>query len=485
MTRRLPNANDISVAGAILTQAMTMRSSGALTTPFGSTTGNELAGAAAEIAGSLLQRYPGADAPLIIVMAGDPWTVAALLAADLVGRTAVLLHPSTTAEEIGLASVASRAELLLQYVGAQIRLEVHGASMHTRNGLSWTDLSTDVDPKTHGQNHRNVAAGFLCHQTSGTMGSSKLALRTRFAVLTEMETLRHILTMTEQDVVLCGSAVSHSYGCVGGMLTPLLAGASVRIVRTSEEARAAIVESEPSIVFGLGPMYAQLANGSSDLSQSLRKVRFAFSAGAPLADGLYERFEAQFGVPIRQDYGTSETGTISLDLGEIPRPDSVGEPLPHVDVRLRPPETIPMEPGERGEIVVRSPALAMGYLMGGELVPCVDEWGWYATQDAGSRMDHRLHIHRRLRALPSINGESVSLDSVEKAIAAMPGVLEAVVTPESKLGRTILAAIVATADLTADEIRVWCSQRLPKNWTPDRIVMCERLPRSPAGKILK
>jgi acyl-CoA synthetase (AMP-forming)/AMP-acid ligase II len=484
MTDRLLQWRDSPVASAILSRAATSSSRAVLNTSFGQFTGDKLCTSVTDIADSLRSLHLDTDAPLIIVMAGDPWTVAALLAADLVGRTAVLLRAPSTGAEIRSAVTASGAELLLQFAEAQIHEAEDGSSSDIRHGLSWKHLRVNTKFATTARLSRRARDGFVCHQTSGTAGSSRLALRTGSSVLTEMEMIRRVLTMTDQDRVLCGSAVSHSYGCIGGLLAPLLAGAAVTIARNTEEARVAVAELGPTIIFGLGPMYGRLADSASSLSHDLANVRFAFSAGAPLGAGLFERFRERFGTPIRQDYGTTETGTISLDLKDEPRPDSVGFPLPHVEVRLRPPEAIPLKPGEEGEILVRSPALALGYLVDGKLVPCVDEEGWYSTQDAGSWVDHRLLLHRRLRALPSVNGESIDLDAVESVIGSMPGVVEVVVRADAQQGRIELVAIVATRVYAVDEIRLWCAQRLPRNWVPERIVTCDRLPRSPAGKVL-
>ncbi|HEY8685427.1 MAG TPA: AMP-dependent synthetase, partial [Chloroflexota bacterium] len=137
-----------------------------------------------------------------------------------------------------------------------------------------------------------------------------------------------------------------------------------------------------------------------------------------------------------------------------------------------------------GEILVRSPALARGYLAGGTLSPCTDEFGWYNTQDAGSWVSGSLCVSRRLRPLITINGERVSLDQVERAIQDMPGVTEVVVSPGTDPGRTMLVAGVAGYIRSPEEVRTWCLQRLPRNWVPDRIAVFDRLPRSPAGKIV-
>lgn len=477
------SAGDESIADAILTRARETGSRLALRTSFGSWTGTELVDATIRTAQILRHRYAGIGSPVLILMDGDPYCVAAFLAVDLVGRTAVLLHPSSTGEEMRSAAASTCAQLLLQSKHAPVCRNILGEQIEEIEGLIWTSLSPDEAGLPEAA-ERQRPPGFLCQQTSGTMGRSKLALRTRSAVRIEMDVLQRSLLLTAGDGVLCSSAVSHSYGCIGGLLTPLLAGAAVILARTPEETRAVLLETEPSIVYGLGPTYVGVINGPENLDEHLKKVRFAFSAGAPLLAGLFQQFKERFAVPIRQNYGTSESGTISLDLSPMPQPPGVGHPLQHMETRLRPPADIPLEPGEAGEILVRSRALARGYLVGGRVTPCTDDWGWYATQDAGSWVDDSLCIMRRLRPLPFINGEPVNLEHVERVIRAMPGVVEVVVWPGTDEGRSVLVAGVATHVRTAEEVQTWTRQRLPHSWVPDRVTVFERLPRSPAGKIL-
>ena len=222
--------NEESIASAILARAQVTGSRLALSTPFGSMTGAELVVATGAIAHELRRRHPGAGSPVIIVMTGDPHTVAALLAVDLVGRTSVLLHSAATDEEVQLAADASGAQLLLQFNQSPRYLDGATERPDDAQGLYWSDLSTAISTRFD-EPGRPDRAGFLCHQTSGTIGSRKLALRTRLAVRTEIDILHRTLGLSENDVVLCGSAVSHSYGCIGGLLTPLLAGARVIVAR--------------------------------------------------------------------------------------------------------------------------------------------------------------------------------------------------------------------------------------------------------------
>ncbi|GAI52613.1 unnamed protein product [marine sediment metagenome] len=70
-----------------------------------------------------------------------------------------------------------------------------------------------------------------------------------------------------------------------------------------------------------------------------------------------------------------------------------------------------------------------------------------------------------------------------------PGVVEAAVIgiPDEKLGESIRAAVVVRQGekVTAEDILEFCRQRLPDYASPKSVVFVERLPRNPAGKILR
>lgn len=475
-------SDDPSITAAILARALAAPSRNAVITSRGTFTWETLATAVTDIALTLREEYSTVPTPIAIVMAGDPLTVAALLACDLVSRPAVLLHPLSTRARIRAALQDSRAGLLLQLDQSSVDYGWKQPATEIRHGLSWTDLAARWGLRD--RLNTRVVDGFVAHQTSGSMGQPKLALRTRHAVRIEADMVSRALFMSDTDVVVCASAVSHSYGCIGGLLVPLMAGASINLPRNVAEARTMIEDSKPSIVFGLGPMYEQLANSGLDLRRSFHAVRLAFSAGAPLAPGLFERLQADAGIHIRQDYGTTETGTIALDLDIEPRSDVVGRPLPHVTVRLVPPADTPLASHEAGEVVVQSPALAQGYFVNGEVQAFDEPDAWYRTQDAGSWFGDQLRIHRRLRPFVWIEGDAVSPDCVEHLIKAMPGVLNVAVAPRISAGKTRLAAVVATMDHSSDEVEAWCRDHLPQNWIPESVVCLERLPRTPAGKIV-
>jgi acyl-CoA synthetase (AMP-forming)/AMP-acid ligase II len=76
---------------------------------------------------------------------------------------------------------------------------------------------------------------------------------------------------------------------------------------------------------------------------------------------------------------------------------------------------------------------------------------------------------------------------VEEAIAALPGVIEVKVYAGLRRNGSqfVKAAVVAEAGADAAAIRRHCEANLVYYKRPERIIPVDRLPRSPAGKILR
>jgi len=89
-------------------------------------------------------------------------------------------------------------------------------------------------------------------------------------------------------------------------------------------------------------------------------LRFAAVGGARVCAALLQRAQ-RLGLPVYEGYGLSECASVvCLNRPEANRPGSVGQPLPHVQVRL----------AEDGEVLIKGSTL-LGYL--GE-PPHADEW---------------------------------------------------------------------------------------------------------------
>lgn len=190
------------------------------------------------------------------------------------------------------------------------------------------------------------------------------------------------------------------------------------------------------------------------------------------------------GFPVRTTYGLTEASSQVATADLDSPPDSVGPPLPGVDVR------IVDERGEptsgTGRILVRSPALFRGYLQaGGTLHDAVGD-GWFLTEDRG-RLGARgvLHVEGRIGRVVNTGGHKVDPARVEAVLASHPSVDEAVVLsrPDEDLGQCLEAVVVAAGHLDEAELRRWCRDRLARHEQPKGLRFVDQLPRLASGKV--
>jgi acyl-[acyl-carrier-protein]-phospholipid O-acyltransferase/long-chain-fatty-acid--[acyl-carrier-protein] ligase len=148
-------------------------------------------------------------------------------------------------------------------------------------------------------------------------------------------------------------------------------------------------------------------------------LRFAVVGAEACPHELIEAFEERYGMPLYEGYGTTELSpVVSVNSPEFNRVGSVGRPLPGIEVLTVDPRTGEALPtGERGLIVVRSPARMLGYLGEPELTGKVFTHDGYNTGDVGwVDEDGFVYLTGRLARFAKIGGEMVPLDNVEAAL---------------------------------------------------------------------
>lgn len=166
-------------------------------------------------------------------------------------------------------------------------------------------------------------------------------------------------------------------------------------------------------------------------------------------------------------YGLTETGGgVVYD----------GQPLDGVELRID---------GD-GTIAVRGPQLLRAYRDG---TRPVDAEGWFGTGDIGRfGPDGLLSVEGRSGDLIVTGGENVWPFAVEAALAGAPGVAEVAVggRPDPEWGNRVVAFVVPHPDEprpTLDGLRSWAKDRLPAYAAPRELVLVDRLPRTPLGKV--
>ena len=154
------------------------------------------------------------------------------------------------------------------------------------------------------------------------------------------------------------------------------------------------------------------------------RLRVAVSGGAPLGFEIARTFIG-LGLTISQGYGLTEASpVVSTNKLEDNEPDSVGQALPGIEVKL----------SEDSELMVRAPNVMMGYWNQDDATrAAIDPDGWLHTGDKAQIRNDHIYITGRLKEILVLsNGEKIPPANLEMAICADPLFEQALVIGEQK-----------------------------------------------------
>jgi long-chain acyl-CoA synthetase len=237
---------------------------------------------------------------------------------------------------------------------------------------------------------------------------------------------------------------------------------------------------------------AWLAAAEAGAPADLSSVRLAGSGAAALPGEVLEAFERRFGITIWEGYGLTESApaVTTNALGDRAKPNSIGLPLPGLEVRLVDDRTgEDAEDDDPGEIWVRGPNVFPGYWnRPDETAQVLDDEGWLHTGDVAYRdEDGYLFIVDRAKDLVIVSGFNVFPKEVEDAAQQHPDVAEAAVVgvPDERTGEAVQLWVVPTegATIAIDELMRFLSERLARFKLPKDIQVVDELPHHQTGKV--
>jgi O-succinylbenzoic acid--CoA ligase len=214
----------------------------------------------------------------------------------------------------------------------------------------------------------------------------------------------------------------------GGMVLPL----------PGERATDALIRRGPSHVSLVAAQLTELLEHDAGV-RALRGCREVLVGGGPVAPALVRR-AADAGIPLRQTYGATEMGSQACTSAPG-APTSCGRPLDGITIIV----------GDDGMVAVNGPSRFLGYLdRTGLHRPFAADGSW-ATGDIGHiDDDDGLVVDGRADHRFISGGENIHPEMVEAALAAVPGVQQAVVVdvPDDRFGARP-AAFLALSDARA------------------------------------
>lgn len=432
----------------------------------------------------------------------SPATIVALFGAAIAGKPFAPLNYRLTAPET--TRLLERMEPAL-LVADPDKLAAAAAGSGSGSALTKKEFLEAIESELPaGEAIDNGEAVAVQLFTSGTTGEPKAAL------LRNQNLLGYVLGTVEfgsaeEDEASLMSVPPYHIAGVSAMLTSIYA--MRRIVQLPQFSpgnwlKQCDVERVTS-AFVVPTMLARIIahmeeGGSSPELSGLRALAFG---GGKIPLAVINRAMGLFPhVAFTNAYGLTETSsTISLlspadhreafgndDPSIARRLDSVGKPLPTVEVAIRGEDGAELEPGEVGEIFVRGPQVSGEY----EGRKLTDEEGWFPTRDSGFLDEHGyLFLNGRIDDVTVRGGENISPGEVESVLRTHTGVEDVAVvgSPSIEWGEAVAAAVVCKpgAEVTPDALKELVRQRLRSSRVPERIRFVEALPYNEMGKLLR
>ena len=295
--------------------------------------------------------------------------------------------------------------------------------------------------------------------SSGTGGRTKGCMMTHENYLEQCIALTSIYPFAPGMRYLSILPTNHAIDFMVGFFGPFICGAAVVHLRTlrPEYVREAFPKYKITYVSlvplvlknlqkGLQARFDALPSGKRKIFNALVAINKALTKGQPrlglsrrLLKQVHEAFGGELraiivggaftepqtlqffydlGIPVANGYGLTEAGT-AITVNDLKpfRADTVGKPLPGMQVRIVNPDA-----DRIGEVSVRSKTVMAGYLNEPELTAETIIDGWLMTGDLG-RFDSTGHLQlfgRKKNMIVTEEGKNIYPEDIETAFESLP-----------------------------------------------------------------
>ncbi len=343
---------------------------------------------------------------------------------------------------------------------------------------------TDRDSRTAAISTRVVherprlpAEARMIKLTSGSTGMPKGIVCSEANLIADSTNICATMRIEPGDVNLGAIPFSHSYGFANLVLPLILQGTPIVISNDYLPlSTIALCNAHRCTVVPLIPMVFDHLAALPVEDGTFESVRTFISAGAPLTAQTSRRFRERFGIDIHTFYGCSEVGGITYDrAGSAVERGTVGPALDNVELELD---------SQTLRLSVRSGSVAVGYLLDASHFRSFD--GVFVTDDL-VELNPQGEVTLTGRAGDLINTASKKVNprEVEQVILQIDGVRQVKVygAPAGARGEVVAAAVVADPNVTREQIRAFCRQRLSSHKVPRIVKLIEQIPVDERGKV--
>lgn len=316
--------------------------------------------------------------------------------------------------------------------------------------------------------------------TSGSTGEPKGIINSHKTLEAALKNYTDTVSIAPEDRLIAVTPFFHSYAFGSCMLAGLSGGAML-ILEESFYPRKILdrIEKEQATFFhGVPYMYSLISKQFNKKKHNINSLKYCISAGSRLSEPVSLEFFNHTGKIIHQEYGSTETGTIAINLNDdlAKNIKSVGQPLRNVQVRIGNDDGLNL-------IQVKSPGHSVGYVN-------QEPFGFdfHDTGDIGEiDADGYIYISGRKKRIINTAGLKVNPEEVEMQLLKHPEVLDVLVRGyhHDNSGELVEALVVRKSNnLSYEDLVRFCQNSLASFKVPKIIKWVESIPKSGTGKNL-
>jgi len=337
--------------------------------------------------------------------------------------------------------------------------------------------------------------------TSGTTGKSKGVMLTENNLTSNALAAIQALDLNSTDRFICILPMFHVFAWTANILVPLYLGCPIVIVESIRPPKLwlSLMNKHKITIFAAVPqIYALLAEQAKGLKKWVlkylyfSKVRFAISGAAPLQVETMKKFEDEFGIPLLQGYGLTETSPVAtVNTLSMKKDGTVGKPIPDVKIKIIDENENALSSDQEGEICIKGPNIMKGYYGQDQSTKeAFTKDGWFKTGDVGViDSEGFLRIQDRIKDMIIVKGLKVFSVQIEEILLNHPAVAEAAVVgiPDDSGNETIKGFVILKSGFNIDKLELMklCQEKLPPYKRPRDIEIRKELPKNALQKILK
>lgn len=332
--------------------------------------------------------------------------------------------------------------------------------------------------------------------TSGTTGKPKGAMLSHMNIVANAKDAASIMEISHRDRFLVPVPFSHLFGCVLGIALTIVHGASIVVMETfePEDILKTIEKEKCTVCHGVPTMFIRELEVLKIRKYNTDTLRTGIIAGAPCPVDTMQGIMNVMKCNICIGYGLTECSLVTMTSFEDTlqqRVESVGRPLPNVEVRIVDDDHNPVALGEMGELACKGYNVMKGYYkMPEQTAETIDNEGWLYTGDLATvdEFDYYKIVGRK-KDMVIVGGFNVYPRELEEHLISDPKIQQVAVVgvPDHDLGELIAAVIIPEphVKITGQEIVDLCYGKMASAKVPRYVFIEKELPVSSRGKVLK